>query len=53
MTDAFGKPVGVLSINDLAIESVQPETRMKNAFANIGHTVAAVCQPRTPRQDAA
>lgn len=41
--DAFGKPVGVLSINDLAIESVQPDTRMKNAFADIAHTLAAVC----------
>ena len=53
VVDVLGKPVGLLSINDLAIESVQPDTRMKNAFANIAHTVAAVCQPRAPRHHAA
>src|SRR5678815_17892 len=29
VVDAAGKPVGVLSLNDLAIEGVQPDTRMK------------------------
>ncbi|HEU4728494.1 MAG TPA: CBS domain-containing protein [Kofleriaceae bacterium] len=27
--DAAGKPVGVLSLHDLAIEGVQPDTRVK------------------------
>ncbi|HEY0993951.1 MAG TPA: CBS domain-containing protein [Kofleriaceae bacterium] len=53
IVDAAGKPVGVLSLNDLAIEGVQPDTRMKNAFSNIAHTLAAVCEPRRPRQHAA
>jgi CBS domain-containing protein len=53
VVDAAGKPVGVLSLNDLAIESVQPDTRMKNAFSNIAHTLAAVCEPRRPRRHAA
>lgn len=50
VVDVCGKPVGVLSLNDLAIESVQPDTRMKNAFANIAHMIAAVCQPRSSRR---
>src|SRR5678816_950170 len=53
VVDAAGKPVGVLSLNDLAIEGVQPDTRMKNAFSNIAHTLAAVCEPRRPGRHAA
>jgi hypothetical protein len=30
VVDADSKPIGVLSVNDLAIESVQPDTRMTN-----------------------
>lgn len=51
--DSDRKPVGVLSLNDLAIESVQPDTRMKNGPSKIAHTLAAICQPRTQKREAA
>ena len=51
--DDDGKPVGILSLNDLAIESVQPDTQMKNGFSKIAHTLAAICRPRTQKQPAA
>lgn len=49
--DGTGRPLGVISLNDLAIEAVQPDTRMKHGVSKIAHTLAAVCQPRaaTPR----
>ena len=49
----WGLPVGLVSLNDLAIESVQPDTRLKNPFAKIAHTVAAICRRRIPKQQAA
>lgn len=49
IVDAFGAPIGVVSMNDLAIESVQPDTPMKLGPAKIAHTLAAICRPRTPR----
>ena|ERR1041385_3351171 len=45
--DADGKPIGVIAINDLAIESVQPDTRMINGPSQIGHTLAAICAHHT------
>jgi CBS domain-containing protein len=51
--DSDRKPVGVLSMNDLAIESVQPDTRMKNGPSKIAHMLAAICQPRMQKQGAA
>jgi len=46
-------PIGMLTLNDLAIESARPNTRIKNAVSKIAHTLAAVCQPRTQRQQRA
>ena len=51
--DADRKPVGVLSMNDLAIESVQPDTRMKNGPSKVAHTLAAICKPLTQKRKAA
>jgi CBS domain-containing protein len=51
--DADRKPVGVLSISDLAIESVQPDTRMLNGPSKIAHTLAAICQRRAEKRNAA
>jgi CBS domain-containing protein len=53
VVDAHGRPVGVLSLNDLAIESVQPDTPMKHGPAKIAHTLAAISQHRAPRRRAA
>jgi len=40
-------------LNDLAIEAVRPDTRMKHSVSNVAHTLAAVCQPHTATQHAA
>ena len=53
IVDDNNLPVGLVSLNDLAIESVQPDTRLKNPFAKIAHTVAAICRRRIPKQQAA
>jgi CBS domain-containing protein len=53
IVDAAGKPLGIVSMNDLAIESVQPDTAMKHGPSKIAHTMAAICQHRNPNQKAA
>jgi CBS domain-containing protein len=50
VVDADGRPVGVLSMNDLAIESVQPDTRMTNGPSKIARTLAAICRPHVPER---
>lgn len=51
--DAENRPLGVISLNDLAIEAVQPETRMKHGISKVAHTLAALCQPHATTQRAA
>lgn len=51
--DAERRPLGVLSTNDLAIESAQPDTRMMNGPWRFVRTLAAICRPRAPRRRAA
>lgn len=51
--DGDGKPIGVLAMNDLAIECVQPDTRMTHGPSQIAHTLAAICAHRTTEQAAA
>jgi CBS domain-containing protein len=46
IVDAHGKPVGLLSLNDLAIESAQADTRMQGGASRVAHTLAAICQRR-------
>ena len=53
VVDGDGKPVGVISLSDLALESTRPDTRMKNGLAEVARTLAAVCKPRTLAQQAA
>lgn len=55
VVDADHKPIGVVSLNDLAIESAQPDTSIKHGLAKIAHTLAAICRPRRakPTQKAA
>ena len=47
VVDSDGKPVGVLSLNDLALEAARPDTRMTDASSRIVHTLAAVCAHRS------
>ncbi len=39
-----GEPIGVVSLNDLAIEAAQPDTHIRNGLPKIAHTLAAICQ---------
>ena len=52
VVDGEGKPVGVVSIDDLAREAVQPDSRMKNGLAKVTHAFAAISRPRIPRKAA-
>jgi CBS domain-containing protein len=51
--DSDGKPIGVISMNDLAIEAVRPRTKMKHGPLEIGHTLAAISTHRTSHDAAA
>jgi CBS domain-containing protein len=44
IVDTKGMPVGIVSMNDLAIESVQPDTSMRHGPSKIAHTMAAICR---------
>ena len=45
IVDAIRQPIGVISINDLAVESIAPDTRMQHGPAKIAHTLAAISRP--------
>ncbi len=53
VVDTAGKPIGIVTLNDLAIESVQPDTSLKHGPAKIALTLAAICQPRGGTRKAA
>lgn len=52
VVDADGRPLGVVSLNDLAIECVHPDTRMKNSRPKIAETLAAICRHRSQQRAA-
>ena len=51
--DAEGKPIGIVSLNDLARESAQPDTKMKHGAQKVAHTLASICTPRISKRSAA
>jgi CBS domain-containing protein len=53
VVDDDNRPIGVLSLNDLALESVEPDTRMKDGVSKVAHMLAAVCRRRVDKQVAA
>ncbi len=53
VVDEDHRPVGVLSLTDLALESVEPDTRMKNGMFKVARTLAAVSRRRAAKQVAA
>lgn len=53
IVDAAGRPLGVVSLNDLALESVRPKTAMHHGPSQVVHTLAAIARPRTSEQKAA
>jgi CBS domain-containing protein len=46
VVDANEKPVGIVSMNDLAREVTRAGGRIKNGVARAIDTLAAICQPR-------
>lgn len=46
IVDELGAPIGMVSLADLALESVQPDTQMRHGIAKIAHTLAAIDRPR-------
>jgi len=53
VVDDDNTPIGMITLNDLARESAQRDTRIKNAASKIANTLAAVCRPRAQHQRAA
>ena len=53
VVDGNGKPIGIVSLNDLALEAVRPESRVKHGPAKLARMLAAICQRRTRNQHAA
>ena len=51
--DAAGQPVGVLSLNDIARESAQPDSKIKYGLQKVAHTLAAICRPHPTTERAA
>lgn len=50
--DLQGRLQGIVSLNDLAREAAREQSRRTRdtSPADVGRTLAAICQPRTPRQ---
>ncbi|MCX5747409.1 MAG: CBS domain-containing protein [Proteobacteria bacterium] len=46
VVDRDGKPIGMISLGDLARESALPSTRMTNAMPSVARTLAAIATPR-------
>lgn len=53
IVDAAHKPIGVVSLNDIIIESAQPDSRLRNSFAKVIQTLAGICDRRQPKRTAA
>ena len=39
-----GEPVGLISLNDIALEAAQPDTKMHNGIPKVAYTLAAICE---------
>ena len=46
IVDGDGKPVGVISIDDLAKAAALPDTRITPGLPKLAHTLAAICRSR-------
>jgi CBS domain-containing protein len=51
--DPDGRPIGIISLNDLATASVEPEIAVMYGTQKIAHTLAAICHPRRRAKEAA
>jgi len=52
IVDADNRPIGMISLNDLVLESVQPDTEMRNGPVKVAHVLAAICERRPHRKAA-
>ena len=52
VVDAENKPVGMISLNDVAIESAKPDTTLNNGSAQVGQLLSTICKPRSPKRKA-
>jgi CBS domain-containing protein len=48
-----GKPIGLLSINDLAREAAKPRSQLRGGLIRLVQTLALICQPRAEAKQAA
>ncbi|HEX2692262.1 MAG TPA: CBS domain-containing protein [Kofleriaceae bacterium] len=53
VVDAEGKPIGILSLSDLACEATRTGSKLTDGIHRAIHTIAAICQPRKRMQKAA
>ena len=53
VVDANEKPIGILSMNDLAREAAKPGSKLKDGISRAIHTLAAICRPRKAEKKAA
>ena len=48
-----GKPIGLVSINDLTREAARPQSQLRGGLIRLIQTLALICQPRTESKQAA
>lgn len=53
VVDAEDKPIGILSMNDVAREAARTGSKLKDGITRAVQTIAAICQPRKRAQKAA
>jgi CBS domain-containing protein len=53
IVDGDGLPIGMVSLNDVAIASAGPRTEVPHAATRLTHTLASICRPRQSKQRAA
>jgi CBS domain-containing protein len=53
VVDGVGRPVGLLSLNDLARQSAQASASQRGLLMGFARTLAAICRPRSARVETA
>lgn len=51
--DSDGRPIGIVSLNDLARESARSDTTIKQGAQKLARTLSAICMPRSAKRTAA
>jgi CBS domain-containing protein len=52
IVDVENRPIGLVSLNDIANEAIQPDPHIKNPFAHVALTLGAIGQPRHAKRAA-